>query len=498
MDAPKGTLIAYATAPNKTASDGSGRNGLYTSAILESIVNPDATAIQIFQNVTSLVLKRSNQQQVPWLASSLTADFYFNPFKVPGQVSQTTVPSNPVVRVPVVQSPTISDITSSSARVNVKITSDGGEDIFERGICFSPTPDPSLKKGTQIKGEGEYDSYFCNMSGLDHNKTYYIRAYAINSAGTSYSLPVSFKTDLGTPVIVMEEISKVTSTLAFASAHITNDGGAPILLKGFCWSTTSRPTARNKDLATQNGKGIDNFSNPIGPLLPDTTYYLRPYCSNNGKDTVYGPEINFRTLRSDQFMDIEGNVYGSVKLVNFTWMTENLRTTRLNDGTQIPLVTENAAWSSQVSAAYCWYDNKEENKETFGALYNWEAVKSGKLCPAGWHMPTDEEWAAFDKIYGGNAYAGGYLKEPGLEHWLKPNDWLESFYNRFRALPGGERDDMGKFNKKGTMGVWWSDVDPRKEVSWAREIISNSTALRRRKTENNAVGYSVRCVKNQD
>jgi uncharacterized protein (TIGR02145 family) len=296
----------------------------------------------------------------------------------------------------------------------------------------------------------------------------------------------------------MDEISKVTSTLAFASARITDDGGAPILLKGFCWGTTSHPVARNKDLVTQNGKGKDDFRNPIGPLLPDTTYYVRSYCSNNGKDTVYGPEMNFRTLRTDQFLDIEGNVYGSVRLVSRIWMAENLRTTKLNDGTQIPLVTENAAWSSQVSAAYCWYGNKEANKQEYGALYNWEAVKSGKLCPAGWHMPTDEEWELFNKTFGGNSYTGGYLKERGLEHWLKPNTGGDSFFNKFNALPGGERDEMGEFNKIGLMGVWWSDVDPRKGVSWSREITSNSAALKRSKTENNSVGYSVRCVKNQE
>ena len=78
MNAPKGTLIAYATSPGSTASDGSGNNGLYTSAILESIVIPDITIIQVFQNVRSIVTKKSNEQQIPWESTSLTGDFYFN------------------------------------------------------------------------------------------------------------------------------------------------------------------------------------------------------------------------------------------------------------------------------------------------------------------------------------------------------------------------------------------------------------------------------------
>lgn len=78
MSAPRGTLIAYATAPGSTASDGSGMNGLYTSALLESIQIPDITIIQMFQNVRNIVTKKSNDQQTPWESTSLTADFYFN------------------------------------------------------------------------------------------------------------------------------------------------------------------------------------------------------------------------------------------------------------------------------------------------------------------------------------------------------------------------------------------------------------------------------------
>jgi len=82
MNAPKGTLIAYATSPGSTASDGSGRNGLYTSAILQSITIPNITIIQMFQQVRSIVNKASNEQQTPWESTSLIGDFYFNDNKI--------------------------------------------------------------------------------------------------------------------------------------------------------------------------------------------------------------------------------------------------------------------------------------------------------------------------------------------------------------------------------------------------------------------------------
>ena len=77
MNAPSGSLIAYATAPGSTASDGSGNNGLYTSAILESIKIPDINILQIFQNVRGIVSEKSGGKQIPWESTSLTGDFYF-------------------------------------------------------------------------------------------------------------------------------------------------------------------------------------------------------------------------------------------------------------------------------------------------------------------------------------------------------------------------------------------------------------------------------------
>lgn len=96
MNAPRGTLIAYATSPGSTASDGAGKNGLYTSALLESIQIPDITIIQMFQNVRNIVVQKSQDQQIPWESTSLTADFYFNSTdsKNKTQVQQSNVSFN--------------------------------------------------------------------------------------------------------------------------------------------------------------------------------------------------------------------------------------------------------------------------------------------------------------------------------------------------------------------------------------------------------------------
>lgn len=77
MNAPTGSLIAYSTSPGRTASDGSGSNGLYTAALLENLKTPEITILQMFQNVRRSVTDKSFKQQIPWESTSLTADFYF-------------------------------------------------------------------------------------------------------------------------------------------------------------------------------------------------------------------------------------------------------------------------------------------------------------------------------------------------------------------------------------------------------------------------------------
>lgn len=98
-----------------------------------------------------------------------------------------------------------------------------------------------------------------------------------------------------------------------------------------------------------------------------------------------------------QVTDIDGNTYKTVTIGEQTWMAEDLKTATYNDGTEIPnvTVTEDNELDSLNKGAYAWYDNEESRGETYGALYNWYAVKTGKLCPDGWHVPSDEEWKEF-------------------------------------------------------------------------------------------------------
>ena len=91
--------------------------------------------------------------------------------------------------------------------------------------------------------------------------------------------------------------------------------------------------------------------------------------------------------------DVDGNLYHTITIGTQIWMVENLKTTRYNDGTSIQLVIDNQEWYNRLTPGYCWYNNDPETyKNTYGALYNWFTVKTGKLAPTGSHVPTNADW----------------------------------------------------------------------------------------------------------
>jgi uncharacterized protein (TIGR02145 family) len=193
--------------------------------------------------------------------------------------------------------------------------------------------------------------------------------------------------------------------------------------------------------------------------------------------------------------DIDGNVYHTVTIGTQVWMVENLKTTRYNDGTAIPLVTDNTAWAALTTPGYCWYNNSAIYGDTFGALYNWYVVNTGKLAPTGWHVATDAEWTTLTTYLGGTDVAGGKLKEAGLAHWLSPNTGATN-ETGFTALPCGGRDSKdGTFTSIGVYDNWWSSTAYNATLSWSTFVYNIDALLYRFNSDNNADGFSVRCVR---
>lgn len=193
--------------------------------------------------------------------------------------------------------------------------------------------------------------------------------------------------------------------------------------------------------------------------------------------------------------DFDGNMYDSVTIGTQTWMKENLKTTHYNDGSAIPNVTGDGIWGGLTTGAYCYYDNNAANGAAFGALYNWYTVNTGKLCPTGWHVPSDAEWTTLTDYLGGESVAGGKLKETGTEHWESPNTGATN-ESGFSALPGGFRGSNGAFFGIGYVSNWWSATEYYAANVWGRYLnYDEAQVLRGYGHGNMGDGFSVRCLK---
>jgi uncharacterized protein (TIGR02145 family) len=173
-------------------------------------------------------------------------------------------------------------------------------------------------------------------------------------------------------------------------------------------------------------------------------------------------------------------------------MASNLRTTKYNDGTPITNVTVGDEWTKTKKGAYCWYMNNSDNKEVYGAIYNWYAVADDRICPKGFHVPRKEEWSALIH-YAGSGDAGAKLKAKGANIWKK--DKYESDNSTgFTALPGGARQQNGAFYFEGTFSRWWTSEKGNDDYGEGVNIYNDSnlvTIMGSRKFE----GSYVRCIR---
>jgi uncharacterized protein (TIGR02145 family) len=163
--------------------------------------------------------------------------------------------------------------------------------------------------------------------------------------------------------------------------------------------------------------------------------------------------------------DVDGNTYATVVIGTQEWMASNLKATRYNDGTAIPLTEDAFTWANLRTGSYSWYGNDITNKDVYGALYNWYVIQYlevfghvDDICPTNFYLPSNGVWEALIGALGGSLAASGALKEAGTSHWDLPNTGATN-QSGFTALPAGERDDAGNFVAKGQSGSWWSSDD---------------------------------------
>jgi len=182
-----------------------------------------------------------------------------------------------------------------------------------------------------------------------------------------------------------------------------------------------------------------------------------------------------------------------------TFMDKNLVVVTYRNGDVIPQVTDQTAWESLTTGAWCHYNNDPANDTIYGKLYNWYAVNDPRgLAPQGWHIPTSAEWQCFSISLGGEGVAGGKMKTTGTSRWKVDNIGATN-ESRFAGLPGGYRCGGNKsycsgFDQIGYFGYWWSTSEKGSDLALHRLLSSVVASLSSRYAAKSS-GFSVRCLR---
>lgn len=294
----------------------------------------------------------------------------------------------------------------------------------------------------------------------------------------------------------------ISATRASTEFNVYNDHGLPILQSGVCWSTSPLPTIN--DPHTSNG------SNLMTGLTPGTKYYVRGYATNSA-GTGYGMNIPFIT----RMIDADENLYWVSEIGKQFWLSENLKTTKYRDNTPIPLVTDQAQWSNTSAPAYCIPPElyPTDQKFYYGLLYNWFSVNTGKLCPAGWHVPTDADWIELSDYLIANGFnydgstSGNKIGFSLAESAAFENSAVEGAvgnmsnthgglpYIHFDAKGVGLRDNAG-FSSSWRGAYWWTSSAQSSENGILYYIYYDKVGLYKENFDKN-YGLSVRCMKDK-
>jgi uncharacterized protein (TIGR02145 family) len=385
------------------------------------------------------------------------------------------------------------NISPYSATLNGNISTSGGAEVTERGFFWGRSPDPVITGNKIVTGTGT-GSFSQTVDTLRPGVKYYVRAFATNITGTSYGEEKNFLTKGKPPKIDTTFCSSVTRKSAIIAIRIdTSDLTTSVIVeygKTISYGSSSgiillpKIKADTTILVTVNG--LDSLTN----------YHYRVQAEND-LGTVESYDVQFRTVITGK----EGFVYDS-KLIQYktigigyqVWMAENLRSYAYNDGTLIPLVKNDSVWGTLTSPAHCWFENDStSNAGTYGALYNWEAVATGKLCPAGWKVPGVSDVAELVNYIGGSGNAGKLLKDTNADYWNAPNVVGTNSY-KFTARAGGRRSESGIYDFMKVEGNWWTN-DPYSTLNASYFSIMYNYSNLFQAYYNKKMGLSVRCIK---
>jgi uncharacterized protein (TIGR02145 family) len=427
------------------------------------------------------------------------------------------------IMLPQLATAAITNLSYNTATSGGTITSDGGAAITASGICWSKTNNTPTLADSKTAGTTASGSFTSVMNNLDENTTWYVRAFATNSAGTGYGNVVIFTTpvNITVPLLTTAAITNLSYNTATSGGTITGNGGAAITASGICWSKTNN-TPTLADSKTTGTTATGSFTSVMNNLEENTTYYVRAYATNS-VGTAYGNAVTFNTPADPTQVTFTYNgatvTYGVItsSVTGRKWMDRNLGASQVatayNDrlayghlfqwgrpadghqlvnysssttGVGVNGKTKTLATSDVPGhSTFITPDNTVQQNGVW--VYDWRddqntnrwAINSQGSCPAGWHVPTKAEWDAETAITNlSTAYAQLKITAAGY---------------RYGDFDGSGRE--GTVRTAGSSAWYWSSsVWPSGAGFSSYKDISSTgsnTDLAGR-----AYGACIRCIKN--
>jgi uncharacterized protein (TIGR02145 family) len=286
-----------------------------------------------------------------------------------------------------------------------------------------------------------------------------------------------------------EFVSTTTITVGF---RVESDGGAKISDCGLYIGDAPSPETLGSKIKIASDTGT--FYVQINGLDGNSLYYMKAYAVNS-KGEGLGSQVTFTTPA--EIKDFDNNPYETVIIDKQVWMASNLKTTHYMNGDLISTTSAPASdITSESTPKYQWsFNGDDANASVYGKLYTYYAVTdTRKICPAGFHVPSDAEWIMLENYLGGANYAASFLKENGNSHWNSPYNTDANNVTLFRALPGGYRNTTGTFFYLKDYGFWWSSTEGDISNVWVRSMYTQSSQISRLSFAKR-FGASVRCIK---
>jgi uncharacterized protein (TIGR02145 family) len=409
--------------------------------------------------------------------------------------SDQTFTTNGKIPTALTQEPTNLSIEGATLNGTVNANDLSTTVTFEYGITPSHGNSVAAIPG-QVTGNTS-TNVSCPITGLTVRTLYYFRVKTVNSLGTVYGNDISFWTTGNVPSVTTNAAKQIKGTSAILNGIVNANEFSTEVTFEFGQSTSYGTT-----FSAIEGPAVGNadtyVSFPVTGLIPETIYHFR-IKGVNFLGYTYANDLAFKTPPLT-INDIDGNTYTAVTIGNQVWMAENLKTTRFNDNTLIPLVPDIDQWLGLTSPGYCWYNNDETRyKPEYGAIYNWytlDTLRNGRknVCPVGWHPPSLTEWREMIEYIGGSGN-GEKLMETGTSHWPDPNDNATN-ETGFTGIPGGARFATGYFMGTQNYARFLTSSLNNYSSAWSIQLDYSLTQVLPLPITK-ADGASVRCVKNK-